>query len=379
MMRGETMTAKAALISLALSALFVTPALLGGCGRTTDQETQSESEVLPVETAEVVYSEFSPTLSYTGTVLPGRKALLGAEIQGRVQTFHVDTGDDVRAGDLLVELAGGQLTQAEAQYRAAEKDWQRMKALLDEGAVTQQAFDHADAAHAAAKAAYETVLESARIRAPFDGVITARYLDEGELFVMMSPSPAILEISNMDEVKIEIEIAESERGSARTGLAVLLTVDALPGAAFGGQIDRLDPGLDEMTRTSTAEIILENPGGRLRPGMFADVELTLAPREALLMPREALVRQEGTGSFFAYVVEDGVAHRRDLKLGDGVGGQIEVLSGLAEGEPVVTAGRYRLYEGARVAQSGTAAGPTRTGPTASGAEGEDTAGEEVGR
>lgn len=347
-MRGETMKARVVHISGALSAALLLAATLGGCGGAADEEERQEAEVFPVQTAPVEYSEFAPRLSYTGSVMPGRKALLGAEIQGRVQEFHVDTGDEVRSGDLLVELAGGQLTQAEAQYRAAEKDWGRMKALLEEGAVTQQAFDHADAAYTSAKAAYETVLESARIRAPFDGVISARYLDEGELFVMMSPSPAILEISNMDEVKIEVEIGEKERKSAAVGLEAVISIDAYPGEVFPGTISRIDPGLDAMSRTSTAEILLPNPGERLRPGMFADVELELAAREGIMIPREALVRQEGTGSFFAYVVEDGVARRRDLTLGEGIGNRLEVLEGLEPGERVVTAGRYRLYDGARV-------------------------------
>jgi RND family efflux transporter MFP subunit len=347
-MRGETMKTGVVRISGALTAALMLAATLVGCGGASDQEAQQKAEVFPVETAPVVYSEFAPLLSYTGSVMPGRKALLGAEIQGRVQTFHVDTGDEVTGGDLLVELAGGQLTQAEAQYRAAEKDWRRMKALLEEGAVTQQAFDHADAAYTSARASYETVLESARIRAPFDGVITARYLDEGELYVMMSPSPAILEISDLETVKIEIEIGEKERKSARAGLKAQITVDAYPDEEFRGTIGRIDPGLDAMSRTSTAEIVLDNPRERLRPGMFADVELELSAREALMIPREGLVRQEGTGSYFAYTVSEGTAHRRDLTLGDGIGDRIEILDGLSAGDRIVTAGRYRLYDGASV-------------------------------
>ncbi|MCK4511300.1 efflux RND transporter periplasmic adaptor subunit, partial [bacterium] len=252
-----------------------------GCGRGGEDEAGVE-ETFPVETVEVVYSAVSPVLTYTGTVLPVRKALLGAQIQGPIEKLHVDAGDEVREGDLLVELASEQLTQAEARYVAVEKDWERMKSLLQKGAVTEQVFDQTDASYQAARATYDMVLEATRIRAPFDGVITERFFDEGEVFTLMpvaTPKPAILELSNIDEVKILVEVAAKERPLARVGLPAEVTVDAYPRRIFRGTLKRIDPGLDRMSRTSTADIIIANPAGDLMPGMFADVELTLSEKE----------------------------------------------------------------------------------------------------
>ncbi len=336
-----------------------------GCGRGGEDET-AVAETFPVETVEVVYSAVSPVLTYTGTVLPVRKALLGAQIQGPIEKLHVDVGDEVREGDLLVELASEQLTTAKAQYVAAEKDWSRMKSLLEKGAVTEQAFDQAEAAYQAVRATYDMVLESTHIRAPFDGLITDRYLDEGEVFLLMpvaTPSPAILELSNIDEVKVLVEVAAKERPLARVGLPAEVTVDAYPRRVFHGTLKRIDPGLDRMSRTSTADIIVENRAGDLMPGMFADVELTLSEKEGLLVTRDAMIRQEGTGSFYAYVVENGTAHRRSLVLGDGFGEQVEVLEGLAAGDLVVTAGRYKLHNGARVSGVGVPTSRPTSGET----------------
>ncbi len=372
-MKGDAMRARThgMLRVLAFTTLLV---LVGaaGCGRGGEDETAVE-ETFPVETVEVVYSAVSPVLSYTGTVLPVRKALLGAQIQGPIERLHVDAGDEVREGDLLVELASEQLTTAKAQYVAAEKDWSRMKSLLEKGAVTEQAFDRVEAAYQAVRATYEMVLESARIRAPFDGLITDRYLDEGELFLLMpvaTPSPAILELSNIDEVKVLVEVAAKERPLARVGLPAEVTVDAYPRRVFRGILQRIDPGLDRMSRTSTADIIVENPAGDLMPGMFADVELTLSAKEGLLVTRDAMIRQEGTGSFYAYVVENGRAHRRSLVLGDGFGEQVEVLEGLAAGDLVVTAGRYKVHNGARVYGVGVSTSRPASGETAEPAPGE---------
>lgn len=336
------------LLGLLLLAAWI--AVLVGCGREEAVRTTNDERV-PVEVVEVERSQVAPTLSYSGTIEPWRKALLGAQIQGPVEKLHVGVGDRVAKGDLLAELASEQLTQAEAAYAAAEKDWRRMKTLFEKDAVTERAFDQADAGYLAAKATYDMVLESARIRAPFSGVISGRFLDEGEVFVLMpttAAAPAILEISKTDTVKVVIEVAERERPVVRTGLTATVTVDNHTERAFEGRIQRIDPDLDRMSRTSTAEIVIANRDGALRSGSFAEVTVGLAPREALLLPRDALVRQEGTGVFYVYVVEDGIARRRDLVLAGSYGEDVEVLEGLSSGERVVTAGRYRLYDGAEV-------------------------------
>jgi len=348
-----------------------------GCGRGAEDETAVE-ETFPVETVEVVYSAVSPVLTYTGTVLPVRKALLGAQIQGPIEKLHVDTGDEVREGDLLVELASEQLTQAEARYVAVEKDRERMKSLLQKGAVTEQVFDQTDASYQAARATYDMVLEATRIRAPFDGVITERFFDEGEVFTLMpvaTPKPAILELSDVHEVKILVEVAAKERLLARVGLPAEITVDAYPRRVFRGTLQRIDPGLDRISRTSTADIIIDNLAGDLMSGMFADVELTLSEKEGLLVTRDAMIRQEGTGSFYAYVVENGTAHRRSLVLGEGFGEQVEVLEGLAAGDIVVTAGRYKLHNGAGVYGAGVPTSESAPGETSDPASAEKARGE----
>lgn len=343
---------------------------LAGCGGEEAVRTAADERV-PVEVIEAVRSEVAPVLSYSGTVVPWRKALLGAQIQGPVERFHVDVGDRVEKGDLLAELASEQLTQAEAAYVAARKDWDRMESLHEKGAVTEQALDHANAGYQAANATYEMILESTRIRAPFAGVISGRFLDEGEVFVLMpsgAGAPAILEISKTDTVKVVIEVAERERPHVRAGLAALVSVDNHEGRVFEGRIRRIDPDLDRMSRTSTAEVIVVNQGEALMSGSFADVEVSLASREALLVPRDALVRQEGTGVFYAYVVDGGVARRRDLVLGGAYDEAVEVLGGLSSGERVVTAGRYRLHDGAEVAVAVVGGPASAEGGALSGAE-----------
>ena len=131
-----------------------------------------------------------------------------------------------------------------------------------------------------------------------------------------------------------------------------------------------------MSRTSTADVIVANKDGALTSGSFADVEVALEPMEALLLTRDAIIRQEGTGLFYAYVVEGGTAHRRNLILGDGFGESVEVLQGLVSGDRVVTAGRYRLHDGVEVTVVGS---ESSEAPRGEGDESAAEAAEEDGR
>ena len=255
----------------------------GGCGR-GGGDARPEQRVVPVAVAAIGTAEVTPVLEYSGTIEAWREASVGAVMSGRVERFRVEAGDRVDAGDLMVEMAGEQLTQAEAHYVAAEKDWERMKRLRDRGAITEQAFDGADAAYQAAKAAYELVLESTRIRAPFGGVVSSTYLEEGEVFVVMPggsvTTPAVVEIVKMDTVKVRIAVAERDFGEVHEGLLAELAVGGYPGRTFAGSVRLVEPTLNARTRTALAEITVPNPRETLRPGMYAHVSLFLEHEKA---------------------------------------------------------------------------------------------------
>jgi RND family efflux transporter MFP subunit len=336
--------------SALLTVVLAAAALLSGCGASGEGEMEQAGPV-PVEVTTIEERMISPVLSYSGGIEGARRTALGAEIQGRVETLHVEAGDRVQEGELLVELGSEQLAQAEAQFRAGERDWKRMQSLYEKNAVTEQAYDRAQAAFETVQASYEMILESTRIRAPFSGYVTGRHLQEGELFMLMpggSGAPSIIDLADISTVAIEVEISERDWPRVRKGLRAAVSVDAYPDRSFPGTVYRVDAGLDEMTRTATAEVRVPNPDEALRSGMFADVDLTLVEREAVLVPLDALLRQEGTGITYVFVVEDDTAHRRDIEIGDVFGEYVQARSGVAAGDRVVLSGRYRLADGASV-------------------------------
>lgn len=340
-------------IGLALALTAALTIAVSGCGRGGAETAGTDERIVPVEVATVMTEEVTPVLTFSGDVQAGREASVGAMMSAQVKRILVEPGDRVDEGDLMVEMSGEQLTQAEAQYVAVKKDWERMTRLLERGAVTQQAYDQIDARYQAAKASYELVLESTQIRAPFSGVVSDTYLEEGEVFVLMpggsSSTPAIVEVVKMDEVKVEIGVSERDLRDVRKGLKADVEVAAYPGRVFEGTVTLVEPVVRPMTRTAKAEIVIPNPGGRLRPGMYARLALELAPREVLLVAHDGVLQQEGTGRYYSMLYEDEHARRVDVVLGHTIGERHEVLSGLEAGQTVITTGRYRLPDGARVA------------------------------
>ncbi len=341
---------RSATVKLCVVAL-ATAIVGGGCGRGEISETRDEGAV-PVGTTTVEVRLVSPTLDYSGTIEPWREASVGAMMSGQIRRIHVEAGDRVDKDGLLVEMAGEQLAQAEARFIVVKKDWERVTRLFEKGAVTKQALDQIEAAYQAAKAGYELALSSTQIRAPFPGVVTATYLEEGEVFVLMpgggTSSPAIVELVQMDTVKVYVDIAERHLALVHRDIQAVLTVDGRPGRTFRGRVRLVEPSLNARTRSSRAEIAVPNPGEVLLPGMFAHVTLELPPREMILIPSRGVTQQEGTGTYFAMIVDEGVAVRRELQLGLMYGEDYEVLSGLKGGEQIVTSGRFGLADGASV-------------------------------
>jgi len=333
--------------------LVVAVLALAGCGGGGGGELEVEEKIVPVSVATVEMVRVSPSLEFSGSILPVREASVGAMMSAQVRRMHVEPGDRVDEGELMVEMAGEQLTQAEAQFIAVEKDWERMARLLEAGAVTQQTFDQIDASYQAAKASYELVRESTMIRAPFSGVVAETYLEEGEVFVLMSggraSTPAIVELVQMDEVKVEISVSERNLQEVRRGLKAKVEVATYPDRIFEGTVVLVEPIISSRTRTAKAEVVIPNAGEPLRPGMFAHLTLELAPRDLLLVSHDGVLQQEGTGRYFSMLFEDGYSRRVDVVLGHAIEDHHEAVSGLEAGQTVITTGRYRLPDGAKVA------------------------------
>ena len=265
---------------------------------------------------------------------------------GRIRKINVEVGDYVSKGQILAEMDRLQLDQLALQIQNDDAEYERIKSLYEEGGMSRSDFEAAELGYKVRKSNYENVLENTILRSPVTGYVTARNFDVGDMFAMSAP---LFTVQQVVPVKLLVGISESEYTKVKKGDTVTLTVDALPGRTFRGKIDRLYPVIDAATHTFKAEVVVDNQNKVLRPGMYARVTVNFGSRSSVVVPDQALVKQEGTGTRFIFVLqEDGTVKYLPVKTGRHIGTEYEIIEGLQDGWKVVVKGQSALRDGVKV-------------------------------
>ncbi|MEE9613841.1 MAG: efflux RND transporter periplasmic adaptor subunit [Thermodesulfobacteriota bacterium] len=300
-----------------------------------------------------------------GTIEPEEEVVVSAEVAARVTRIFRDEGERVKRGGPLAVLdekkfslgvakTGADLRKAGAELDYAEKDLKRKEELAGEGMVTREAYDEALAArdaHSAEVESFEAALELAkrelrdsRVTSPLTGFISERYVSRGSY---VKDGDELFSVIDIDPVKVSASIPERYLGEVRTGQQVRVRVESAPDGEFTGTIYFISPSLDEDTRTFKVKARIPNPYGLLKPGLFADVRIVTGMKAGIFLVPESGVITRG-GKSVLFVVSDGAASRRELRVGKRHGGKVEVLDGIGEGEKVVVDGAHGLTDGAKV-------------------------------
>jgi RND family efflux transporter MFP subunit len=287
------------------------------------------------------------------------EADLGSKVSGQVTELNVDIGSHVKAGQVLVRLAVPELIQARnaaaAQVAALRSAYDRTAALAERSSVTQKSLAEAKSrldTALATQAQAEAEMAYATIEAPFDGVVTARAIDPGDM-VYQASSPKgsgqpLLRVAQVNVIRVKTFVPERDSAWAGAGDPATVAFEALPGRTFPGRVARVSGALDPATRTMLAEIDLPNTEGRILPGFYGRTEITLERREGALALPSAAVRIEA-GNAYVYVVgADDKAQRVPVTLGLEDAGWVEIESGLSGGERVVATPVTGLNDGAQV-------------------------------
>ena len=265
---------------------------------------------------------------------------------GRIRKINVEVGDYVSKGQILAEMDRLQLDQLALQIQNDDAEYERIKSLYEEGGLSKSDFEAAELGYKVRKSNYQNVEENTILRSPVTGYITARNFDVGDMFAMSAP---LFIVQQVVPVKLLVGISESEYTKVKKGDVVTLTVDAIPGRTFRGKIDRLYPVIDAATHTFKAEVVVDNQNKVLRPGMYARVTVNFGSRSSVVVPDKALVKQEGTGTRFIYVLqEDGTVKYLPVKTGRHIGTEYEIIEGLQDGWKVVVKGQAALRDGVKV-------------------------------
>ena len=337
--------------------------LLAGCGSKEEPAAPAISAA-PQKVIQTAVIEAKPAsvpllVEVTGQVAPIFQATLSSRIQGTIDKLLVREGSKVSKGQLLVQLDSrdleAELARVDAEVENAKAHLDRMNQLYGQDAVSKQEMENATRAYRVAEAnrkSVEAQLSYTVVRAPFDGVITEKNVEAGEL---ASPGQPLLKMEDPWNLRLEATVAEGDLKSVSHGDKIQVVIDALGGQALAGTVSQILPAGDPHTHTFMVKVDLPKAVG-LKSGMFGRFPLEKGVTQTILVPSTAVVERGELTSLFV-VGEDQIARLRWVKLGRRVEEQMEILSGLNGGERIVTEGR-RGVDGAVVHIIGTATSPT---------------------
>jgi RND family efflux transporter MFP subunit len=346
-----------------LTIILSLPVMLFACGKKEEKVHEAQKvPVVQISVARIEKGDLPQFSESVGTVKASREATVASKIMGFVALLSFKEGDRIKEGAVLVEIddreinaqleqAQAAVTEATASYRNAEINLKRMKGLMEQKSVTQQQVDNAVMQFDVAKArieqananvgALKVMLGYARVSAPFDGVITEKAIEKGE---MATPGRPLFKLTDDRRLRLEAEIRESEIRGIKSGAAIDVRVDAV-GKVIKGKVSQIVPSGDPATHSFLVKIDLPGTEG-LMPGMFGRAYIPKGMTVALMVPKGALIEKgQLTGVF---VVKEKRAGYRMIKTGVVTGDKVEVLSGLMEGEEVAVSNIEKLSDGSPV-------------------------------
>jgi HlyD family secretion protein len=352
---------------------------------------------MTVEIGAVKRADMSQELTLVGNLIGAATVETGPKVNGRLETVYVRMGDRVSRGQRLAKIEDRELVeqikqakasfdvsaatirQREADLRLAQTNLDRSKSLFERELIPRQTFDDTDARYQAAIAQLDLAraqyaqsqarldeldinLTNTVITSPVNGFIGKRTLDPG---AWVTPNSVFLSVVDIGVVRIAADVVERDLRRITQGLRADVEVDAFPGEKFSGRVAHVAPVLDPGTRTAQIEIDITNADFRLKPGMYARVSFTIEKREnTLVVPTSAVVNVGGNNGVFlpSKNAENEVAKFKPVQTGMSDQNLVEVSSGLAEGERIVTTGAAALRDGDRILLAGARqGGPGREG------------------
>lgn len=330
--------------------------LLGGCRPGGAEATgRSGPPPVPVVAVEARRAPVSERLALVGTLAANEAIEIKSELDGTVLEILFEEGQTVKKGDLLARLDERKLAaavaEAEASFQLSRSNFERARQLLQDRLISQQEYDQAAAAFRMNEAGLELKRQQwrdARIYAPFEGTISARQVSPGQV---ITRNTTLTWLMDLDPVKAEFNVPERFLGQLAVGQGIEVTVAAFPDRTFAGRVFFVSPFVDPATRTALVKAEIPNPRGELKPGMFANLQLTLQVKaDAILIPETALV--PSGERVVVFVVDDkGLAQLRPVKIGVRMAGEVEIAEGLKAGELVITEGVQKVRPGAPVKAS----------------------------
>jgi RND family efflux transporter MFP subunit len=334
--------------------IVISAVTLSSCTQNTKKDESIQLSESPkkeiVKVMQLQYQTVARSVEYPATLEAFEEVHMVPASPGRIEEINAEIGDRVSKGTPLVQMDRTQLHQAEIQLKNLEIDFRRLDTLAKYGSVAQQQYDQLKTQYEIAKSNVEFLRENTKLLAPFNGVISGRYFEPGEMFSgtpnTQAGKAAVLSIAQIDRLKAIVSMSETYFPMVKTGMEASVKTDTYADRNFTGKVLRIHPTINPMDRTFKVEVLINNRENLLRPGMFSRVTLDLDEEEAILLPSIAVLKMQGSNDRYLFINENGKAKRLSVTIGKRYDDDIEVFSEeLEPGDQVITTGQARLLDG----------------------------------
>ena len=295
-------------------------AVLAGCsGKKDSDKDTSVVEAIPVKVQKLEKENIARTLDYTANLQADEQVYYAPAATGRIEKIYVEVGDRIKKGQLLVEMDRTNLQQAEVQLKNLETEYNRAKMLNETQSISKQAYDAAVTQYEVAKSNVDFLKENTRMLAPFNGVVTGKYFENGEVYTGAAfggaSKPSIIAIEKINPLKAYVNLSEQYFLSVKKGTKVELKSSLYPDRIFEGQVSIVYPTIDPASRTFTVEVKIPNDDEALRPGMYGTINFFIGNTETVVVPAIAVLKLQGANDRYVFINKDGKAKRVSVNLG----------------------------------------------------------------
>lgn len=326
-------------------------AVLAGCsGKKESEKDANAVEPIPVKVQKLEKRDIARTLDYTANLQADEQVYYAPAATGRIEKIYVEVGDRIQKGQLLVEMDRTQLQQAEVQLKNLETEYNRAKMLNETQSISKQAYDAAVTNYEVAKTNVDFFKENTKMLAPFNGIVTGKYFENGEVYTGGAfggaSKPSVIAIEKINPLKAYVNLSEQYFLAVKKGTPVELKSNLYPDRVFNGTVSIVYPTIDPASRTFTVEVKIPNDDEALRPGMYGTINFFIGNTETVVAPAIAILKLQGANDRYVFLNKDGKAKRVAVQLGRRFEDQIELISDeIKEGDELIVVGQGRVVDG----------------------------------
>ena len=325
--------------------LMAAAVCLIGCGKKDAQIVQETERVEVVSTMILENHEIERVLNVSTNLQGYLTQNVAPSLTGKIEHIFVEVGDRVKEGDMLVRMDQNQYLTNKIQLANLEVEMSRLEALLATGSVSQQTYDQTKVGYDQLKQNLSFLEKNTYVKAPFEGVISAKTYEDGELY----GGQPIVVLTQVKKLKALIAVPETYYPLIKEGMKLTVKSDIYPEQTFPATIEVVYPTIDAASHTFQCKVVIPNASEKLRPGMYVTTTLGLGKENTIVVPYQSVEKLIGSNERFVFINENGYAKRVSVKLGQRFDENIEIIApGIQPGVEYIYKGQSKLVDGVKI-------------------------------